>query len=202
MIFGSFFRQRKRAAAVDDEKPSHLHITKPIPTPVPYSDVYSFGRDHVTEVRSRVLSANNAIIYIVTPTQASPTSLGTIGPRSLTSSLAEDEYESSYHVWPQPFPFGQNRSHTAGEVPNLTGQVVIAASRPVFEGTYSSVYRGTYINLEVCAIYPRFYILTIYQVAIKAIRAVKHATAMRRVRVVDCPSNSNLIFILEGQEGA
>jgi hypothetical protein len=176
---------------------------------VPYSDVYSYGRDHVTELRSRVLSANNAIV--VTPTQASPTSLGTIGPRSLTqanagtrepSSLAEDEYESSYHVWPQPFPFGQNRSHTAGELPNLTGQVVIAASRPVFEGTYSSVYRGTYINLEVWGISPRFYILTPHQVAIKAIRVVKHADAMRRVRVVDCPSNSNLIFILEGQEGA
>ena len=44
--------------------------------------------------------------------------------------------------------------------------------------------------------------LTLYQVAIKAIRAVKHADAMRRVRVVDCPSNINLISILEGQEGA
>ena len=160
MIFGSFFRQRKRAA-VDDEKRSHLHITKPIPTPVPYSDVYSYGRDHVTELRSRALSTNNAII--VTPTQASPTSLGTIGPRSSTqtnaatrepSNCTEDAHGSSYHIWPQPSPFRQNRLHTAGEVPNLTGQVVIAASRPVFEGTYSSVYRGTYMNLEVWAISP------------------------------------------------
>jgi hypothetical protein len=58
------------------------------------------------------------------------------------------------HVWPEPSQFGQNGSQTAGKVPNLTGKLIIATSRPVFEGTHSSVYRGTYVNLEVWAISP------------------------------------------------
>ena len=136
MIFSSLSRRRKRVAAAD-EKQSHLHIARLIPTPAPYSDVHPYGGDHVTESRSHASIANNTII--ITPTQASPTSLGTIAPRSSTqanagtrepSSRAEDEYESSCHIWPQPSPFRRNRLHTAGEVPNLTGQVVIATSSP------------------------------------------------------------------------
>lgn len=63
------------------------------------------------------------------------------------------------------FPLTERKPEDLGEVPNLTGQVSIDTYRPVFEGTYSSVYRGMYGD---------------HRVAIKAIRAVKHGRAMRR----------------------
>jgi hypothetical protein len=66
-----------------------------------------------------------------------------------SSRRPEEESGSSYHVWAQPSSFNNNGSRTAGYVPNLTGQVAIARYRPVFEGTYSSVYLGTYGSQEV-----------------------------------------------------
>jgi hypothetical protein len=150
----SFFRQRKRAP-VDDEKQSHLHISKLIPRSALYSDVYSCSSDHATEPRSRPSLANNA--FIATPTPTSPTPEGTSRPRpstqanegTLESNRPEDESGSSYHIWPQPSPFSKNGSRTRGNVPNLTGQVAITTYRPVFEGSYSSVYRGSYGGHEV-----------------------------------------------------
>jgi hypothetical protein len=151
----SFFRQRKRAP-VDDEKQSHLHISRLIPRSALYSDLYSYGSDHATDPRSRTSSANNT--FIVTSTPTSPSSSGTSRPRSSTranagtrgsSSRTKDESGSPPHVWPHPSPFSKNGSQTAGEIQNLTGQVAIATSRPVFEGTYSSVYRGTYRDHKV-----------------------------------------------------
>jgi hypothetical protein len=148
MVFGPFSCKMRRAAGNDEKQL--------IPTPVPYSDVDSYGRDRTTESRSRATCANNAVI--VTPNRALATSLETSRSRSSTqanagtvesSSRPEDESGSSYHVWPQPSPFNKNESQTAGDVPNLTGQVDIATSRPIFEGTYSSIYRGTYGDHEV-----------------------------------------------------
>jgi hypothetical protein len=148
MIFGPFSRKMRRAAGNDEKQL--------IPTPVPYSDVYSYGRDHATEPRSRASLANNA--FIITPTPTSPTSLGTSRPRSSTqanagtlqsSSRPEDESGSSAYVWAQPSLSSKNESQTTGNVPNITGQVAITTSRPMFEGTYSSVYRGTYGTHEV-----------------------------------------------------
>src|SRR5271170_7744988 len=121
MVFGPFSRRRKRAA-VDDEKKSHLHMSKLIPTPVPSSVVYSCGSDDATEPHSRASLANNAII--VTPTPTSRTSLGTSRPRSSTqanagtlecSSRPEDESRSSYYVWAQASPFRKNGSQFAGD---------------------------------------------------------------------------------------
>jgi hypothetical protein len=155
LMFSGLFGPKKRAA-VEDEKRSRLGTSKLIPIPAQYSDIYSYGRDHVTEPRPRALLANNAVI--VTRSHASPTSLGITRPRSSTQANAgtleflshpEDVSGSFHNVWAQPSPFSNNWSQTVGDVPNLTGQVAIATSRPVFEGTYSDIYLGAYRDQTV-----------------------------------------------------
>jgi hypothetical protein len=41
-------------------------------------------------------------------------------------------------------PLTKRKPEDSGDLPNLTGQVSIDTYQPVFEGTYSSVYRGMY----------------------------------------------------------
>jgi hypothetical protein len=141
MIFGSLFRQRKRAA-VDDETQSET-------TSAQYWNIHPYGR--------YVVSAYSTNTASVIPSQASPTSFETLRTRSSTQANARTlEFSNlseggcrSYVIWEQPSPFGKIGLQTGGDVPNLTGQVTFATSRPIFEGTYSNVYRGTYKGQEV-----------------------------------------------------
>jgi hypothetical protein len=163
LMLSGLFRPRRRAAD-DDEKQSRLPILRSIPTPVAHSEIHSYGHDYATESRSRALLANDA--GIVVPTQTSPTSLGIIRPRSSIQvntgtpeslSRAEDESGSHHNIRAPLSPFG---SQIESDVRNLTGQIVIDTYRPVFEGNYSSVYRGVYGDQEVWVISSRLCILT------------------------------------------
>jgi hypothetical protein len=149
-MLSRLFRPRRRSA-VYNEKQSHLPISRFIPEPVVDSDICSCGHDNATH--SRALLENNA--GIITSTQASPTSLGTILSTQVNTgtleslSRPEDEFGSHHNVRAPLSPFGKKGSHIESDVRNLTGHVVIDTYRPVFEGIYSNVYRGIYGNQEV-----------------------------------------------------
>jgi len=69
-------------------------------------------------------------------------------------------------------------------VPDLTGSVRKLQRKPVFNGTYSTVYEGELDGKKVTHSVCRAVIVIkdhLFQVAIKALRAVNSLHAMRRV---------------------
>jgi hypothetical protein len=150
----SVFRQK--TGDFHHEKKSHSHASRLMPMPTRYSNIRSFGHDHANAPHSTGKLANAAVIIVLSqslPTQATPSRSGSstcvnMESRASSNYLPDESGPSSEGI-AQPSLTSEEESCHSGDVPNLTGQVAIATSRPAFEGTYSSIYRGNYKNQEV-----------------------------------------------------
>lgn len=91
--------------------------------------------------------------------------------------------ESLYEEQPHDAEFAEEEKIPPGEALDLTGQVSGPTRRPLFEGTYSSIYKGYYGGYEVIkSLIFTDLVLNDTQVAVKSIRTVKDAQSMRFVR--------------------
>jgi hypothetical protein len=57
---------------------------------------------------------------------------------------------------PYSSPLSKGEPEISGDVPDLTLQISIDTYRPAFEGTFSSIYRGTYRNSKVSCLFLRY----------------------------------------------
>lgn len=166
MMVNSVFRQKR--GGIDDEKHHLRDFAKYIPLPTKGNfEMHLNKHSHHWSAESQTSSPTALLAcsaLSIALGQAAPNLQRRPSPINQshtrhesagTSDYSSDDSGSSHNTAPHS-PV-DDISRDVGEVPNLTSQVKVSIPRPIFEGTYSSVYKGSYHGDEVRRITVRLY---------------------------------------------
>lgn len=134
-----------------------------------------------------ILPAPSSPLAATSPTSA-------ISPSStMFSAFTPDTPNASRRQWSYPSPIREESMQSL----DLSCQVTLTSPSPIFEGTYSDIYKGSCQGQEARSfLFCGSLILNHGQVAVKSIRVVKDAEAMRLVCLNRSLSLGSLLWFL------